>query len=222
MRFAIALLVILRSPASSAPSSRRTIRIPNYVNQFGPFWADIFRALSLYTVYSSWWFMLILGLPDGLGVAVRDPQRAEDARRHEELEGQGPRRQPARVSSQGRVRGARHARADRGDARKTVGQARLQVRHARIGGRDADRRQARCADQVRLHLGAPCDRRHLSWRPARQQSADQAADVAVRQDADPHRTRDQRHSAGHRLSHRTRRSAAMRGCRKGSMSRRRS
>ena len=34
---------------------------PNYVNQFGPFWADIFRSLSLYTVYSSWWFMLILG-----------------------------------------------------------------------------------------------------------------------------------------------------------------
>ncbi|HKR45963.1 MAG TPA: cytochrome c biogenesis protein ResB, partial [Paraburkholderia sp.] len=34
---------------------------PNYVNQFGPFWADIFRSLSLYTVYSAWWFMTILG-----------------------------------------------------------------------------------------------------------------------------------------------------------------
>jgi cytochrome c biogenesis protein len=51
-------------------------RIPNYVNQFGPFWADIFRSLSLYTVYSAWWFMLILGFLDGFGFALRDPQCA--------------------------------------------------------------------------------------------------------------------------------------------------
>jgi cytochrome c biogenesis protein len=32
----------------------------NYVNQFGPFWADVFERLNLYTVYSAWWFLLIL------------------------------------------------------------------------------------------------------------------------------------------------------------------
>ena len=76
MRFAISLLVILAIASIIGTVLTQDDPYPNYVNQFGPFWADIFRALSLYTVYSAWWFMLILGLPDGLGVAVRDPQRA--------------------------------------------------------------------------------------------------------------------------------------------------
>ena len=62
--------------------------------------------------------------------------------------------------------------------------------------RDADRRQARRADEARLHLGAPGDRHHLPGRPARQQPADQAANVALQQDADQHQHGDQRHSAG--------------------------
>jgi hypothetical protein len=32
----------------------------NYVNQFGPFWAAAVQALKLNTVYSAWWFLLIL------------------------------------------------------------------------------------------------------------------------------------------------------------------
>ncbi|MEP6587926.1 MAG: cytochrome c biogenesis protein ResB, partial [Polaromonas sp.] len=31
-----------------------------YVNQFGPFWAQVFSLASLNTVYSAWWFLLIL------------------------------------------------------------------------------------------------------------------------------------------------------------------
>ncbi|WP_018433848.1 cytochrome c biogenesis protein ResB [Paraburkholderia atlantica] len=61
MRFAIALLVILSIASIIGTVLTQDDPYPNYVNQFGPFWADIFRALSLYTVYSSWWFMLILG-----------------------------------------------------------------------------------------------------------------------------------------------------------------
>src|ERR1700752_3079827 len=61
MRFAIALLVILAIASIIGTVLTQDDPYPNYVNQFGPFWADIFRALSLYTVYSSWWFMLILG-----------------------------------------------------------------------------------------------------------------------------------------------------------------
>ncbi|MGQ9725230.1 MAG: cytochrome c biogenesis protein ResB, partial [Tepidimonas sp.] len=34
--------------------------INNYVNQFGPFWSEVFGALDLYSVYSAWWFLLIL------------------------------------------------------------------------------------------------------------------------------------------------------------------
>src|SRR6201998_1072241 len=61
MRFAISLLVMLSIASIIAPVLTQDDPYPNYVNQFGPFWADIFRALSLYTVYSAWWFMLILG-----------------------------------------------------------------------------------------------------------------------------------------------------------------
>ena len=61
MRFAIALLVILSIASIIGTVLTQDDPYPNYVNQFGPFWADIFRSLSLYTVYSAWWFMLILG-----------------------------------------------------------------------------------------------------------------------------------------------------------------
>ena len=61
MRFAIALLVVLAIASIIGTVLTQDDPYPNYVNQFGPFWADIFRALGLYTVYSAWWFMLILG-----------------------------------------------------------------------------------------------------------------------------------------------------------------
>ncbi|TDV05622.1 cytochrome c biogenesis protein ResB [Paraburkholderia caballeronis] len=61
MRFAISLLVILAIASVIGTVLTQDDPYPNYVNQFGPFWADIFRSLSLYTVYSAWWFMLILG-----------------------------------------------------------------------------------------------------------------------------------------------------------------
>ena len=60
MRFAISLLVILAVASIIGTVLTQEDPYPNYVNQFGPFWADIFRGLSLYNVYSAWWFMLIL------------------------------------------------------------------------------------------------------------------------------------------------------------------
>ncbi|CAM2150102.1 cytochrome c biogenesis protein [Pararobbsia alpina] len=60
MRFAISLLVVLAIASIVGTVLTQDDPYPNYVNQFGPFWADIFRALGLYTVYSAWWFMLIM------------------------------------------------------------------------------------------------------------------------------------------------------------------
>jgi cytochrome c biogenesis protein len=60
MRFAISLLVVLAIASVIGTVLTQDDPYANYVNQFGPFWADIFRGLSLYTVYSAWWFMLIL------------------------------------------------------------------------------------------------------------------------------------------------------------------
>ena len=60
MRFAISLLVILAIASIIGTVLKQDDPYPNYVNQFGPFWADIFRSLGLYTVYGTWWFIIIL------------------------------------------------------------------------------------------------------------------------------------------------------------------
>ncbi|AKJ69850.1 cytochrome C biogenesis protein ResB [Pandoraea thiooxydans] len=60
MRFAISLLSILAVASIIGTVLKQSDPYPNYVNQFGPFWAAIFRTLDFYTVYSAWWFLLIL------------------------------------------------------------------------------------------------------------------------------------------------------------------
>ncbi|MEM5384033.1 cytochrome c biogenesis protein ResB [Paraburkholderia phymatum] len=60
MRFAIASLVILAIASVIGTVVTQEDPYSNYVNQFGPFWADVFRGLGLYDVYGAWWFMLIL------------------------------------------------------------------------------------------------------------------------------------------------------------------
>lgn len=83
MRFAIALLVVLAIASIIGTVLTQDDPYPNYVNQFGPFWADIFRSLSLYTVYSAWWFMTILGflvVSISLCVIRNAPKMIADAR----------------------------------------------------------------------------------------------------------------------------------------------
>ena len=60
MRFAIALLTVICIASVIGTVLKQHEPFPNYVNQFGPFWAEVFNALSLYSVYSAWWFLLIL------------------------------------------------------------------------------------------------------------------------------------------------------------------
>ncbi len=60
MRFAISLLVLLAIAAIIGTVLRQGDMMPNYVNQFGPFWYEVFRKFGLYTVYTAWWFLLIL------------------------------------------------------------------------------------------------------------------------------------------------------------------
>ncbi|WP_206950890.1 cytochrome c biogenesis protein ResB [Trinickia acidisoli] len=83
MRFAIALLVVLAIASIVGTVLTQDDPYPNYVNQFGPFWADIFRALGLFTVYSAWWFMLILGfliVSISLCVVRNGPKMIADAK----------------------------------------------------------------------------------------------------------------------------------------------
>lgn len=60
MRFAISLLTLIAIAAMIGTVMKQNEPLPNYVNQFGPFWFEVFRKLSLYTVYSAWWFLLIM------------------------------------------------------------------------------------------------------------------------------------------------------------------
>jgi cytochrome c biogenesis protein len=60
MRFAISLLSLLAIASIIGTVMKQNEPMPNYVNQFGPFWFDVFGKIGLYSVYSSWWFLLIL------------------------------------------------------------------------------------------------------------------------------------------------------------------
>lgn len=60
MRFAIALLSIICIASVIGTVLKQHEPINNYINQFGPFWADVFQRAGLFSVYSAWWFLLIL------------------------------------------------------------------------------------------------------------------------------------------------------------------
>ena len=60
MRFAISLLTIVAIASVIGTVLKQAEPMPNYVNQFGPFWFEVFAKLGLYNVYTSWWFLLIL------------------------------------------------------------------------------------------------------------------------------------------------------------------
>jgi len=60
MRFAISLLTVIAIASVIGTVVTQNDPMPNYVNQFGPFWFEIFARMSLYSVYSAWWFLLIM------------------------------------------------------------------------------------------------------------------------------------------------------------------
>lgn len=61
MRFSISLLTVICIASVIGTVVKQHEPYANYVNQFGPFWAELFSRLGLFTVYSAWWFLLILG-----------------------------------------------------------------------------------------------------------------------------------------------------------------
>lgn len=60
MRFSISLLTVICIASVIGTVLKQGEPLSNYVNQFGPFWAQAFSLTSLNTVYSAWWFLLIL------------------------------------------------------------------------------------------------------------------------------------------------------------------
>ncbi len=62
MRFAITLLMMIAIAAIIGTVMKQDQPTPDYINQFGPFWATVFDRIGLYSVYSAWWFLLILAV----------------------------------------------------------------------------------------------------------------------------------------------------------------
>jgi cytochrome c biogenesis protein len=83
MRFAISLLTIIAIAAMIGTVMKQNEPMPNYVNQFGPFWFEVFSKFGLYAVYSAWWFLLILTfliVSTALCIARNGPKMIKDMR----------------------------------------------------------------------------------------------------------------------------------------------
>lgn len=83
MRFAITLLVMIAIAAIIGTVMQQDRAMPDYINQFGPFWFEVFRKLGLYAVYSAWWFLLILAfliVSTSLCIARNAPKMLRDMR----------------------------------------------------------------------------------------------------------------------------------------------
>ena len=87
MRFAIALLTVICIASVIGTVIQQHEPVNNYVNQFGPFWSQLFLALKLNAVYSAWWFLLILAflvVSTSLCLARHTPKYLADLRNFKE------------------------------------------------------------------------------------------------------------------------------------------
>ncbi len=83
MRFAISLLTLISIASVIGTVMKQNEPMTNYVNQFGPFWFELFGKLGLYSVYSAWWFLLIMGflvLSTSLCIVRNAPKMLRDMR----------------------------------------------------------------------------------------------------------------------------------------------
>jgi len=87
MRFSISLLTVICIASVIGTVVKQREPLNNYVNQFGPFWAEFYQRIDLYTVYSAWWFLLILAflvLSTSLCIARNTPKILVDLKSYKE------------------------------------------------------------------------------------------------------------------------------------------
>ncbi|MGV3727449.1 cytochrome c biogenesis protein ResB [Hydrogenophaga sp.] len=87
MRFAISLLTVICIASVIGTVVKQHEPFINYVNQFGPFWADVFASAGLFSVYSAWWFLLILAflvISTSLCIARNTPKIFADFKAYKE------------------------------------------------------------------------------------------------------------------------------------------
>ena len=87
MRFAISLLTVICIASIIGTVLKQNEPVTNYVNQFGPFWAEVFMAARLNAVYSAGWFLLILAflvISTSLCIARNTPKILADLKAYKE------------------------------------------------------------------------------------------------------------------------------------------
>lgn len=87
MRFAISLLSVICVASVIGTVLKQHEPMNNYVNQFGPFWSEVFAKFDLYSVYSAWWFLLILAflvISTSLCIVRNTPKILSDLKAYKE------------------------------------------------------------------------------------------------------------------------------------------
>jgi cytochrome c biogenesis protein len=87
MRFAIALLTIICIASTIGTVLKQGEPLVNYVDTFGPFWAQVFGSLGLFRIYGSPWFLVILAflvVSTSLCIARNAPKILVDVRTFKE------------------------------------------------------------------------------------------------------------------------------------------
>jgi cytochrome c biogenesis protein len=60
MRFAVSLLIVVSLVSSIGTILEQDATYNSYVDEFGPFWTDIFDHLGIFSIYSAWWFSALV------------------------------------------------------------------------------------------------------------------------------------------------------------------
>lgn len=60
MRFAVSLLMFICVASIIGTVLEQSRATSTYIDQFGPFWFELFDKFSIWHVYNSWWFLLIM------------------------------------------------------------------------------------------------------------------------------------------------------------------
>ena len=87
MRFAITMFVVICIASIIGTVVKQREPLTNYANQFGPFWAELFGRLDIYTIYGAWWFLLILAFlvtSTSLCIARQTPKIAAELKSFKE------------------------------------------------------------------------------------------------------------------------------------------
>jgi len=133
MRFAVSLLMFICVASVVGTVLAQNRASSSYVDQFGPFWYEVFDKFSIWHVYNSWWFLLIMAflvVSTSICLTRNAPKMLREARSfREHVRASSLRAFPHRVEA------ARPAPAERtaADVRALLGGLGYAVRERRDG-----------------------------------------------------------------------------------------